>query len=1204
MNIRDMFFKEIDRDIKGVIKVGQSDDENIFQELDEYVVTSELEKYMDRFFAAYKRGVESRTDKMGVWISGFFGSGKSHFLKILSYILSNKVVMDDKGQSHAASSFFLEGVKVENESLKKKISEVSGWSDDVDVILFNIDSKSATDSKMNKEAVKDVFMKVFNDYLGYCGSIPFLADFERKLDNDGRYEEFKTKFEEINGSSWVESREDFYFIQDEIMETVVSLGIMSENEARNWTENAQSSYSLSIDKFAEYIRKYCESKGKDHHVLFLVDEIGQYIADDSKLMLNLQTVTEDLGTACKGNAWIIVTSQQDIDSITKTMGEDFSKIQGRFDTRIALSSANVDEVIRKRILYKKDTATVILKDLYGSHEFDIKGNITFSEGTPEMPLYADADEFAEVYPFIPYQFKLLGNVLTSVRQYSSSGKHLADGERSMLALFKEAAQKYENEREGVLVPFHAFYSALDDFIDHTHRIVITQAVRNSRLNSFDVELLKVLFMIKHVNNFSKNLENITTLMISNINEDRLDLGKKVEASLRVLCDELLVQKNGNEYIFLTNEEQEAEDAIRKINIDPTETVNYVAQVAFEEIIAMVNNKYRYNNRYQFSFNQKIDNRQYKSNQLSNIALHLLTAYSGEIDDLALSLKAATEKSVIVRLSDDYAYLSETEEMKKIESFLQRPDLASLNDYEIISATKRKERNDKAKRIKDYIRMALETADIYVGDGKIATKSKDVTARINEAFAKLIASEYSKLKDMTSEPAQSDILDVLKKNKTQMTLDLGDMAEPNADALKEMIAAIQYAGRTGAKFSIKQAFDKFMAAPYGYVEEDIEFLIATLYKKGQISLKMNSVIYSPASTSAEDAYKFITKREYREKILLEMKETPKTQWVKAVKDVIRDFFSRSVVSDDADALMRDFRNYGSSKKAVIEDILRSDYGRDSRLPGKDVLEKAVRLIDDTCKISDPMTFYRRVDELFDDFDETSVELGDLNTFLGGVQKEKFMKACRTLAFYEASKNYISAAEIIENANQVKKIISLQKPYSFIPKLEQYEKMLGEAIVALLEEDAKRIEPDIYADRKLVMDSIEDGRPYAAALKKKFGDKFDELIEKLYTCKDIASLNGIPSESNALLQNSLDELKKAEHAYQLSIMPKEPADGGEQPEASAMPPVKVINTVPVTMRTLTGNRTYTFRTETEIDIFVEEIRKNLKSKLGKDTVIKLS
>lgn len=1204
MNIKDMFFKEIDRDIKGVIKVGQADDENVFQELDEYVVTSELEKYMNRFFTAYKEGVESRTDKMGVWISGFFGSGKSHFLKILSYLLSDKAVLDEKQQQRTASSFFLDGVKVENDSLRKKIEEVSGWSKEVDVILFNIDSKSATDSKMNKEAIKDVFMKVFNDYLGYCGSIPFLADFERKLDSDGKYNAFKTKFEEINGMPWTEAREDFYFIQEEIIEAAVSLDIMSENEARNWIENAQNSYSLSIDQFAEYVRKYCAGKGKNHHVLFLVDEIGQYIADDSRLMLNLQTVTEDLGTACRGNAWIIVTSQQDIDSITRTMGEDFSKIQGRFDTRIALSSANVDEVIRRRILHKTDLAAAILRDMYERYEFDIKGNITFSEGTPEMPLYADAGEFAEVYPFIPYQFKLLGNVLTSVRQYSSSGKHLADGERSMLALFKEAAQKVEYEREGILVPFNAFYSALDDFIDHTHRIVITQAARNTRLKDFDVELLKVLFMIKHVNNFSRNLENITTLMISGMNEDRLALGKKVEASLRALCDEMLVQRNGNEYIFLTNEEQEAENAIRAINIDPTETVNYVAQVAFEEIIVMPNNKFRYSNRYQFSFNQKIDDRPYKNNQSSNINLHLLTAYSGEVDDLALSLRAAKEKSVIVRLSDEYPYLSETEEMKRIESFLQRPDLTSLTDYEIISANKRRERNEKAKRIKDYVRMALEAADIYVCNGRLRSKSKEVIARVNEAFEKLIASEYSKLKDMETEPAQADILELLKRNTTQLTLDFGDAGEANAEALKEMEAAVQYAGRTGARFSIKQAFDKFMNAPYGYVEEDVEFLIASLYKKGKISLKMNSVIYSPASTGAEDAYKYITRREYREKILLERKEMPKPQWVKAVKDVIRDFFCRSVVTEDTDVLMRDFRGFGSYKKAEIEEVLRRDYGRESKLPGKAVLEKAVRLIDDTCGINDPMSFYRRVDELYDDFDETAIELGDLNAFLAGVQKEKFIRACRTLAFFDASKNYIADMEIIENANQIRKIINLQKPYGLIPRLEQYAKLLGNAIMARLEEDAGKIEPEIYADRKLVMDSVEEDRPYADRLKKKFAEKFDELTEKLYTCRDMASLNGIPSESNALLQNSLAEIDREEKNYQQSIRLRADAEAGEGQPNMPAEGRKVVRTLPVTMRSLTGNRTYTFRTESEVDHFVEEIRENLKAKLGDNIVIKLS
>ena len=92
MKIQNIFAKPIDRDIKGVIKVGQGEDENIRQELEEYVVTRELQKHFADFFSSYKRGIVGTTDKMGVWISGFFGSGKSHFLKILSYLLANKVV--------------------------------------------------------------------------------------------------------------------------------------------------------------------------------------------------------------------------------------------------------------------------------------------------------------------------------------------------------------------------------------------------------------------------------------------------------------------------------------------------------------------------------------------------------------------------------------------------------------------------------------------------------------------------------------------------------------------------------------------------------------------------------------------------------------------------------------------------------------------------------------------------------------------------------------------------------------------------------------------------------------------------------------------------------------------------------------------------------------------------------------------------------
>ena len=248
-----------------------------------------------------------------------------------------------------------------------------------DVVLFNIDSKSDSGSKQNKDAIVNVFLKVFNEMQGYCGAMPFLADLERRLNEEGKYEEFKQKFEENYGDAWIDSRQDFDFIQDEIVDTLVDMDFMSEAAARNWCEKAAEPYKISIEDFAKRVKSYIDRKGNNHHVAFLVDEVGQYIGEDSNLMLNLQTVREELGKECNGKAWVIVTSQQDIDSITKVKGNDFSKIQGRFDTRISLSSANVDEVIKKRILDKNDTAAQMLRLLYEQKATTIKNKIKFND---------------------------------------------------------------------------------------------------------------------------------------------------------------------------------------------------------------------------------------------------------------------------------------------------------------------------------------------------------------------------------------------------------------------------------------------------------------------------------------------------------------------------------------------------------------------------------------------------------------------------------------------------------------------------------------------------------------------------------------------------------------------------------------------------------------------------------------------------------
>ena len=373
MKIQNIFAKPIDRDIKGVIKVGQDENENIKQELEEYVVTRELQKHFADFFASYKRGIVGTTDKMGVWISGFFGSGKSHFLKILSYLLSNKIV-----DGLSAIDYFINDNKISDNMVLADMKLAADTS--ADVILFNVDSKGESTGKQSKDAIVSVFLKAFNEMQGFCGAYPYVADLERRLSDEGKYNEFQNTFEDINGSSWAEERYAADFIQDDIVETLDKIDFMSADAARNWCEKATEPYVISIERFADMVKKYIDRKGNNHHVVFLVDEIGQYIGEDSKLMLNLQTVTEDLGTACKGKAWVIVTSQQDIDSITKTKGNDFSKIQGRFDTRISLSSANADEVIRKRILEKNETGRETLTLLYDEKATVIKNLIVFNDG--------------------------------------------------------------------------------------------------------------------------------------------------------------------------------------------------------------------------------------------------------------------------------------------------------------------------------------------------------------------------------------------------------------------------------------------------------------------------------------------------------------------------------------------------------------------------------------------------------------------------------------------------------------------------------------------------------------------------------------------------------------------------------------------------------------------------------------------------------
>lgn len=1212
MQIKDMFAKKIDREIQGVIIVGQGEETNVAQELEEYVVTRELQKHFADFFSAYKKGINENTPKMGVWISGFFGSGKSHFLKILSYLLDNKQVGDKR-----ALDYFIKDKKIVDQMVLADMKLASETP--TNVVLFNIDSKSESDGK-HKDAIVNVFLKVFNEMQGFCGSMPHVADLERKLTEAGKFDEFKEAFEEKKGDSWEAYRQDFDFIQDSVVDTLVSMDFMSEDAAKNWCKKATEPYTISIEDFAKRVKAYIDSKGKNHHVVFLVDEIGQYIGDDSKLMLNLQTVTEELGKECMGKAWVIVTSQQDIDSITKVKGNDFSKIQGRFDTRLSLSSANVDAVIKKRILDKTETAAQALRLLYEQKATIIKNLIVFNDGV-EKKLYANENDFAEVYPFVPYQFNLLASVLTSIRTHGASGKHLSEGERSMLALFKESAAKLKDREMGVIVPFHRFYDALENFLDHSHKGVISKAYDNNYINPehkqediFAINVLKTLFMIKYVSAIESNIDNITSLMIKNIDDDRIELKDRVEEALKVLMSQMMVQKNGNLYIFLTDEEQEINNEIEKENVEMPDVITKIAEMIFEDILT--DKKYRYpelNGRYSFSFNQVVDDRPYKSNQNFDIGLRILTPwYDGGMDDATLRMLSGQGKEVLVVLPNDDEFLTEMREYLKIERFLRKNTSTQLAKYKTIKEAKRVEMRERNANAKLYLTEALKEATIYVNGDVARVAAKDVTSRINEAIGRLVKTVYNKLSYIDTPMGEADIRKMLRTtNPVSSQLEGG--TEANTHALDDVQGYITMNSHNHMKTSMKSVKDRFMKAPYGFVEDDINWLVARLYKRGDLEFTVNGASVNLNNKSDEEIVGYITKKAFAEKLLLEERIRVSEKDKKAVRDVMKELFHTTVSVEDEDTIMKNFQSYASNMVNAMDKL--EVYYKQCDYPGKKVLDNGKPLMQSVVQITVASEFFSSVSKMRESFFDLAEYYEPVKAFFNGRQQSIFKDALDMLAIYEDSKTYIVDADLEAVVDKMYAIVKQEKPYKNIPQLPELCEQFRNAYEKVLEVEEAPVLDSIDQSRQRVLEVL-NTKEYAAQKKEHYLNQFAEIRQGAERCKNVSSLRGFADKAEALkirLMNEMDtmdrqiaEKKQAEEIRRIEEEAKKQGADVTDTEvahkvAEQKAQYKVHKTKNISIKKVTGTSSWRLENTQDVDKYIEELRKTLVAQLDDDTIV---
>ncbi|MCG9000254.1 BREX system P-loop protein BrxC [Laribacter hongkongensis] len=982
MKIKDLFKKDIARPINGVIKADQRDSESIWQELDEYVVTPQLNEYYRRFFDTYLAGYDRPGDpviasRMGAWVSGFFGSGKSHFIKILSYLLENIEAIDPVSKQPKRAVEFFDEKKVADPMLRADFERAARFP--ADVILFNIDAKA--DSKSDRDVILQVFLRVFNEKLGFSGDAAHIANMERYLQGKGAYQAFRQAFEQSNGNSWEAERDAVDFLRDDVVTALSTALKMSEQSAADWFDNARDSYRINIESFAALVNDYLQDKPANHRILFLVDEVGQFIGDNTQLMLNLQTITEQLGTLCHGRAWVVVTSQEDIDAAigeaNKAKSQDFSKIQGRFHTRLSLASSNTDDVIGERLLAKTEDAHRELRDVFAAKGDIINNQLAFSSEGVTLRSYKDASDYVKYYPFAPYQFTLLSKIFEAIRRHGATGKHLSKGERSLLDAFQTAAKRVISENIDCMVPLHEFYPSIESFLETTIKHSIDNAEKQvgELFEPFDLQLLKTLFLIKYIPEIVKgSVDNLATLCVDEIDADKLVLKRQIQDSLARLEKENLVNRNGDDWMFLTHEEQDIAREIGHETVSSDEQAKKLASLVFDDLLKGKGRVRHRDSKGDYDFNRLLDGKPWRP-ATHELTLEIITELNDDFNgytDAKCRLNSAGGGRALLRLPAGERLYEELLTFLKVEQYIaSKYDNASAAGKKIL-AFKKDENRDREDRLRLQLETLIGSATLYACGEVVALKSTSPEMVLDEAINYLVTNTYTKLGYLRPTPNPlEEIRAVLAADSVQSASLFGDDAGGYALALKEVGDFLHLKTPTGG-VTLEDVVGHFTRIPYGWKPEwEIVHLVARLFMAGEITLMQDGT-----ALAAANAFEPLSKSvRFKQVTVLKRKKTGALELKKA-RDLFKELFA-SLASEDEDRMVADFRTQWQQWQTRLTGY--HAVASQGGYPGLEDIEAIQGRVRKQLGINDSAAFIEALLKSADDWRDAEEDLQDLTGF---------------------------------------------------------------------------------------------------------------------------------------------------------------------------------------------------------------------------------
>lgn len=1102
MIIRNMFQEDINRQINGVIKVDQSSADVTRQEVKEYVITKELKKHFIQFFDYYDEAFSTPTADIGVWISGFFGSGKSHFLKMLSYILENKEIDGRKTVEYFRDKFTDDPATfMLIDKATKNLTET---------ILFNIDIEGSINK--DKTAVLRVFAKMFYNHLGFYGENLKVAKLEQFIAKQGKTQEFRRVFKEKNGEEWIEARDAFAFFEDDVVATLTEVLGMSETAAHNWFDGTETT-EMSIAQLVSEIKDYVRTKPKNFRLLFMIDEVGQYIGTDTDLLLNLQSLVEKIGSECNGSVWIVCTGQEAIDEIIRVRENEFSRIQARFKNRLSLTSSSVDEVVQKRILKKKGSAVPDLEALYARNDSVLRNLFTFTDSVLDIKGYSGPNDFVVNYPLVPYQFILMQRVFNEIRKHGNAGKHQSNGERTMLSAAQETVQKLQDKDETTLVPFYMFYDTLHSFLDGSIRRVIERCERaadnGDGIEQYDVSVLKLLYLVRYISNDIKaTLDNIVILMADNIGTDKIALREKVRNSLNRLLSQNYIGRSGDVYNFLTDEEQDIQSEIKKTVVDTASIVEKIAHIIFGDIYTA--KKFRYD-KYDFAFDQMVDGVNVGA-VTGGMRLKFLSVATDAIEKSEMRLMTESAGQIIAVLGDTPYYTS-LEQAMKIRKYIKQRNVAQLpKSVQDIIRAQQDEATNYENEASEELRKAIETADFYVAGERLAIKSGDAKSRIEQALEYLVAHVYSEL-SLIEKNIESDaeIISIAQGLVPQIA-----GLVPNQNAAAKVEEYLELQKRRNLPTSMADVQSRYQAIPYGWREIDIAGVVAILIHDQKVTLKYAGTTVQPDDRRLAD---MLRKRTEIGKVIISKREIVSSIKLKQAKEFLREYFDVMDIPDDEDGLVKFIKERFELQRNHYQELF-NRYDSTHNYPDKQLVARSIDLMQEILsQTKDNIALIDKLCSKANDLLDNKDDMQNVESFFKN-QVVVFDAATQFEADLRNDIDYISENEEANKAlNRIRAIVKVNQSaaniYRSIPELNGlisivkniHDEMLEKKRAELLEIVHQCMSAiHVLASQNLEVKSISDTADnYFAQRKNEISDSkslalLDGMVQRILSYKD--------------------------------------------------------------------------------------------------------